>query len=85
MYADRGFDSKANRDALRRRGVRPRIARIRAPHGSGLGERRWVAERTISWLHGLGRLRVRKDRSAAIHQAFLSIGCSLICFANLSI
>lgn len=85
MYADRGFDSRANRDALRRRGIRPKIARLRTPHGSGLGKRRWVAERTISWLHGLGRLRVRKDRSAALHQAFLSIGCSLICFSNLCI
>ncbi|AMV39228.1 Transposase DDE domain protein [Planctomyces sp. SH-PL62] len=65
MYADRGFDSKANRDALRRRGVRPMIARIRTPHSGGPGRRRWAAERTISWLHGLGRLRVRKDRSAA--------------------
>jgi hypothetical protein len=40
-YADRGFDSRANREALRRRGIRPRIARRGEPHGSGLGKIRW--------------------------------------------
>jgi transposase len=83
LYADRGFDSDPHRAALRRRGIRPRIARRNTPHGSGLGRHRWVVERTLSWLHNFGRLRVRKDRSAAIHQAFLSMGCSLICWNQL--
>jgi transposase len=83
LYADRGFDSAANRAALRRRGIRPRIARIGAGHGSGLGKRRWFVERTLSWLHDLGRLRVRKDHEAAFHQAFLTLGCSLICLSVL--
>jgi hypothetical protein len=37
LYADRGFDPAANRARLRRRGIRPRIARRKAAHGSGLG------------------------------------------------
>jgi len=32
------------------------------------------------WLHQFRRLRVRHERRADIHEAFLSIGCSLICF-----
>jgi transposase len=82
LYADRAFDSNPHRARLRRRGIRPRIARRRTPHGSGLGRVRWVVERTLSWLHNFGRLRVRKDHQAALHQAFLKIGCSLICLSR---
>jgi transposase len=79
LYGDRGYDSDPHRRRLRRRGIRARIARRRAPHGSGLGKYRWYVERTLSWLHNFGRLRVRKDRSAAAHQAFLTLGCAMIC------
>jgi transposase len=79
LYGDRGFDSDPNRRQLRRRGIRPRIARRKTAHGSGLGVYRWYVERTLSWLHDNGRLRVRKDRSPAIHQAFLILGCVKIC------
>jgi hypothetical protein len=79
LYGDRGFDSEPNRRRLRRRGIRPRIARRRTPHGSGLGAYRWYVERTLSWLHANGRLRVCKDRSPAIHQVFLTLGCVKTC------
>jgi transposase len=84
LYADRAYDSRSHRQRLRRRGIKPKIARRKTEHGSGLGVYRWVSERTISWLHDLGRLRVRKDRTASIHQAFLSIGCSLICLSQMA-
>src|SRR5271157_5436255 len=60
LYGDRGYDSDPHRRKLRRRGIRPYIARRRTPHGSGLGTYRWYVERTLSWLHNFGRLRVRK-------------------------
>lgn len=53
------------------------------PHGTGLGTQRWVVERTIAWLHQFRRLRVRYEKRADIHEAFLSIGCGLICFRTL--
>ncbi|PJO20573.1 IS5/IS1182 family transposase, partial [Burkholderia glumae AU6208] len=37
-------------------------------------------ERTHSWLHNFRRLRTRFERSAYIHEAFLKLGCSLICW-----
>src|SRR3954465_9550314 len=37
-YGDRGHDSGRHRGELRRRGIRPHIARRRVPHGSGLGK-----------------------------------------------
>ena len=85
LYADRAYDSKPHRERLRRRGIRPRIARRNEAHGGGLGVHRWTVERTLSWLHNLGRLRVRKDRTASIHRAFFKLGCSLICFSQLQL
>ncbi len=80
VYADRGYDSQPHRNALRERSIEPRIARRNTEHGSGLGVYRWVVERTLSWLHQFRRLRIRFERRACIHQAFLSIGCALICW-----
>lgn len=83
LYGDRAYHSRDGRAELRRRKVRPQIAKPKQPHGSGLGKKRWVVERTIAWLHQYRRLRVRYERRADIHEAFLSIGCCLICFKQL--
>ena len=45
----------------------------------GSARKRWVVERTIAWLHQYRRLRIRYERRDDIHEAFLAIGCSLIC------
>jgi transposase len=50
---------------------------------TGLGRWRWVVERTFAWLHQFRRLRVRYDKRADIHKAFLSLGCALICWQSL--
>ena len=42
--------------------------------------RRWVVERTISWLKGLRRMRVRYDRLGVIQDAWTSLAASVICF-----
>jgi len=42
-----------------------------------------VVERTFAWLSQFRRLRVRYDKRADIHQAFLSLGCALICWQSL--
>jgi transposase len=84
VFGDRAYDSQAHRRALRRRGITPRLAARNTSHGSGLGVFRWVAERTISWLHKFRRLRIRYERRADIHEAFLTIGCIIICVNVLS-
>jgi transposase len=63
--------------------IRPLIAERRTDHGSGLGKQRWVVERTLSWLHQHRRLRIRYERCADIHEAFVSIACSLTCLRAL--
>ncbi len=48
-------------------------------HGSGLGVRRWVVERTFAWLHFFRRLRLRWERRPELHLAFMHLGCAVIC------
>jgi len=84
LQGDKGYDSDAHRDWLRQRRIKPVLGRRRAPHGSGLGQHRWVVERTLAWLHQFKRLRTRYERRTDIHQAFLSLGCALICWRFIS-
>jgi transposase len=83
LYADRADDSEPHREQLRDRGIEPHLARRGEAHGSGLGVFRWVSERTLGWLHHFRRRRVRFDRTAEIHHAFLKLAESLICFQTL--
>ncbi len=83
LYGDRAYDSQPHREALRRRAIKPRLARKGQPHGSGLGIYRWVSERTLSWLHQFKRLRTRYERTAFMHEAFLSLASCLILFRQL--
>ena len=39
--------------------------------------------RTFAWLNQFRRLRVRYDKRADIHEAYLSLGCALICWQSL--
>jgi transposase len=80
VYGDRAYASEPKRQELRQRGIEPFIPDQRAEHGSGLGVVRWVVERTVSWLHGFRRLRLRTDWRSEIQEAFLTLGCALICF-----
>ena len=72
-----------DRQALRKRGIIPRIARRGIESSERLGRHRWRVERTLSWLHRYRRLRIRYEQRDDIHQAFLSLGCALICFKQL--
>ena len=83
VQGDRGYDSQWHREELRRRGIKPLLAKRRVPHGSGLGKSRWVVERTFAWLHDMRRLRVRYEKRADIHEAFLKLAWVLICHDSL--
>ncbi len=83
VYADRGYDSEPHRKQLRERGIDPHLARRRTAHGSGLGGFRWVAERTISWLHGFRKLRFITEKEEEMQFAFFNLALALICFRQL--
>jgi transposase len=78
LFADRGYDHDIYRDQVRARGIVPAIARRGTRHGTGLGTYRWVVERPFAWLHGFRRLRIRWERRADMHEAFLRLACCLI-------
>jgi transposase len=80
LHADRGYDCEATRWLLRWLGIEPHIAKRKTPHGSGLGRVRWVVERTVSWLKGLRRMRVRYDRLGVIRDAFTTLAACVVCF-----
>lgn len=78
LHADKGYDFPVLRQALRRRGVVPRIATRGIESRERLGRHRWTVERTLAWLLAFRRLTVRYDRQAAAVEAFLHLACALI-------
>lgn len=81
VFADRAYDAEEKiRNALRRRGIIPFIPKRRTEHGSGLGKIRYVVEAAFDWLFNNRRLRVRYEKRDDIHDAFLTLGCLLICW-----
>jgi transposase len=79
LHADKAYDSRRCRRALTTRHIKVRIARKGVDSSAKLGRHRWVVERTLAWLAQFRRLSIRYERRADIHQAFLSLGCALIC------
>lgn len=75
LHADKAYDARRCREALRRRGIQS---------SERLGRYRWVAERTLVWLNRYRRLTIRYERREDIHLAFLHLGCALICLGYLS-
>jgi transposase len=79
LHADKAYDIPRCRRALSQRHIRVRIARKGIDSSQRLGRHRWVIERTFAWLSRFRRLTMRYERRADIHQAFLTLGCALIC------
>ena len=79
LHADKGYDYPRCRRFLRKRGIKARIARRGIESGQKLGRYRWTVERTFAWLSYFRRLTVRYERRADIHEAFLELGCVLVC------
>jgi transposase len=71
VQADKGYDYPRCRRAVSQRGIKVRIARKGGESKERLGRHRWAVERTGSWLNSYRRLRIRYERLADIHQAFL--------------
>ena len=83
VIADRAYDHDKYRREVWRRSIKPVIARRETEHGSGLGIYRWVVERTFGWLHQFRRLRTRYERDPEMHEAFMHLGCAIICWRRL--
>jgi transposase len=83
VMGDRAYHDEKRRAELSGRGIATAIARRGDPHGSGFGVLRYVVEQTVALLHQFRRLRTRFDRRADVHEAFMKIGCAMICWRRL--
>lgn len=91
IVADRGYDSRGFRRALRSRSIRPCIPyqsnrkprRGPKPDLTGYASR-WLVERTFAWLGNFRRLVVRWERSVRSYAAFLFIACIVISLRTIS-
>lgn len=83
LGADKAYDSQDFRSDLRQINIEPKIEKRRKKNHN-LGKNRWVIERSFSWLNRFRRLKIRYERRSDIHEAFVYLGCALIC-ANVSL
>jgi transposase len=86
LCLDKGYDSEAIRQRLRRCGYVPHI-RSRGEEQSekrmrGKRARRWVVERVASWLNRYRRILVRWEKKARNYQALLHFVFAHILWRN---
>ena len=80
FQGDAGYGWQINIDETKARGIQPQLARPRAQaHGSGLGQTRYVVERTLSWFPHYRRLRHCFEKCGEHFQAFHELVAALIC------
>lgn len=84
VIADAGYASQDLLGLLQACQIEAIIPQKNEPQPSGLGRDRWPVERAISWLRQFRRLRIRWDRLAANHEAFVSLACSMIAWRTLT-
>jgi len=85
MCLDKGYDYDAVRDILEEFGftahIRSRGEEAKAiAHEAGFRARRWVVERSHSWMNRFRRILVRWDKKPNNYLAFLHFACALIAF-----
>ena len=86
LIADRGYDSNRFRAHCVRHGMEPivpaRSTNTRATHQDGRRlrgyRRRWLVERTFSWLGWCRRLVVRWERLIEMYYGFFVLACAMI-------
>ncbi|MFE4925414.1 IS5 family transposase [Streptomyces sp. NPDC056661] len=83
LHADKAYDVPHLRRWLWGKHIGVRIARKGVESSERLGRRRWVIERTMSWLTGCRRLSPRYERQPANYLAFLGLTAALRCYKQL--
>ncbi|MER5349464.1 IS5 family transposase [Kitasatospora sp. NPDC002551] len=84
LHADKAYDVPHLRKWLRGKRIGVRIARKGIDSSERLGRRRWVIERTMSWLSGYRRLNHRYERDPRNYLAFLGLAATLCCYKRLT-
>src|SRR3954471_6112358 len=77
VHLDAGYDHRPCREALDERGLLGQIAHRGEPAPIQVGKR-WVVERTNSWLNDFGRLRRWTERRQACVDAYLALAAAIV-------
>ena len=90
LCADKGYAGKPAQKTICRQGyiphVRQRGEEIELKRkNSRYKPRRWVVERTHSWLNRYRKLLVRFEKTAASYEGLLELACALIAFRQVII
>lgn len=80
LHADKAYDIPELRKWLWGKRIGVRIARKGIESSERLGRRRWVIERTMSWLTGYRKLNHRYERKPGNYLAFLGLAAALCCY-----
>jgi transposase len=95
LVADRGYDSSAFRQALRRRGIRMCIPPKRRPatwrrkRGRPVVARRedyrlrFTVERSFAWLGNFRRLLIRWEHYCDVYNGFFTVAVMIVCLRRL--
>lgn len=81
-HLDRGYDNQRTRDLLDELGFDAEIARKGLPAPIQVGKR-WVVERTNSWMNGFGKIRRCTDRNARIIDFYLYLTAAIVTIRQL--
>ncbi|MEV8530274.1 hypothetical protein AB0451_40525 [Streptomyces sp. NPDC052000] len=84
LRGGKGYDSNPNRNELRKRRILPVISRKGSPKIKDMGKLRYVVEQTFALLPHFKRLAVLWERRTELHDALVSLACSLICWRCLN-
>jgi transposase len=89
LNADKGYDSRDFRTAMRRRAIQAniplrnfqhrRIRGRRPRYDQTVAKQRPLVERTFSWLKAFKKLKWRTDRTKLMFEAFALLGCIVVC------
>jgi len=83
LCVDKGYQGKVADQQMRTRGYIPHLP-ARTPAKGGLKTkgraRRWVVERTHSWMNNYRKLRVRYEKKVANFEALLHLATAIICW-----
>jgi putative transposase len=85
MCLDKGYDDDEVRDVLDEVGftahIRARGEEAQAlKHEAGFKARRWVVERTHSWMNRFRRVLIRWDKKVCNYLGFLHLACAYITY-----
>jgi putative transposase len=85
LCLDKGYTGQPAQESIRGRGYIPHVRQ----RGEEIAEkkknpryraRRWVVERTHSWLNRFRKLLVRYEKKASSYEGLLELACALIAF-----